>query len=123
MNYLENSPLCLSLGNTPALIILSFLIAHRNFDYSKTEISRNTGLARQTVYRGLEPLERFGMIKENRKIGQTTLYTLDGESEAVEDLIKFNKSIVKLIVNEGKGQKISKGKMEDFIKELGGMDD
>lgn len=113
--YLENSPLCVALGKTPTMVILSFFMAHRDFDYTKTDIAKNTGLSRQTVYRGLAPLERFGLIKKNRKLGATTLYVLNGESEVVQNIVHFNKSIVKLLIEEQKYGQSPVEKVHDQI--------
>lgn len=99
---LNKSPLCESLGETPTLQLLSFLLAHRDFDYSKTELAKNIESARQTIYKALEPLLKFGLVVASRKIGNTTLYKLNQNSDPAKAIEKYNASIVELIIKEQK---------------------
>jgi DNA-binding GntR family transcriptional regulator len=118
MNY-SRSPLCLSLGDTPSLQLISFLLAHRDFDYSKTELAKNLGLSRQTIYKALEPLVNFKLVVESRKIGNTTLYKLNLNSKSVKTIQTFNESIVNLIIKQEKKDYIDeKRNIEDVIDQL-----
>jgi len=112
---LDNSPLCQSLGQNSALQVLSFLLAHKDFDYSKTEIAENVELSRQTMYKALEPLTNFSMVIESRKIGKITMYQLNEDSELVKTIRKFNKLIVHNIRELEKEQPInSTGDINDI---------
>jgi len=116
---LNNSPLCQSLGVTPTLELLSFFIAHRDFDYSKTELANNIELSRQTIYKALEPLVNFKLVVESRKIGNTTLYKLNINSESVKAIQTYNDSIVNLIIKkERKIYKQEKRNVRDVIDQL-----
>ncbi len=116
---LKNSPLCISLGETPTLQVLSFLLAHRDFDYSKTELAKNLEVSRQTIYKALEPLLKFEMVVNSRKIGNTTLYKLNQDSDTVNAIQRYNESIVNIIVNLEMDIKIEKYKnIDDDIKQF-----
>ena len=94
----EKSPLCEVLGTTPNLQIISFFIANQHFDYTKTDIAKNTKLSRQTIYKALSPLLQFDMIQVSRKIGNTTLYRLNEESEGIKNILMLNEEFVKIII-------------------------
>jgi predicted transcriptional regulator len=101
------------------LQLLSFLIAHRDFDYSKTELAKNLELTRQTIYKALEPLMKFNMVVESRKIGNTTLYKLNINSESVKAIQSFNETIVNIIVyNEKKMDIQEEGNINDVMDQL-----
>ncbi len=96
---LKDTPLCEALGVTPSLQLLSFFNAHPYYDYSKTELSKFTNLSRHTIYKGLEPLVKFSMVAESRRIGNTKLYKLNNESDTTRMMKGFNNSIVAIIAD------------------------
>jgi len=113
------APLCEMLGETPTLRLLAFLIAHANFDYSKAELARNLNLSRQTIYKALEPLLKFNIVVESRKIGNTTLYKLSPDSEPVNAFIGLNETIVSFIIdNELNIDVQGVGTIDDVMEQL-----
>jgi DNA-binding transcriptional ArsR family regulator len=112
---LNKSPLCISLGETSTLQLLSFFIAHRDFDYSKTELAKNIEMSRQSIYKALEPLLKYKMVIESRKIGNTTLYKLNNDSEPLKAIKHFNDTIIKMIVDNEIDKDIKK---EEDIKKV-----
>ena len=87
-------------GSTPELKTLQFLIAHSHFDYTKKELAENAKISRQTVYKVLELFLKWGIIKETRRIGNVTLYTLNKKNRLVESFKKFDNKIIEIIVQE-----------------------
>jgi len=87
-------------GSTPELKTLQFLIAHSHFDYTKKELAEHAGISRQTVYKVLELFLKWGIVKETRKIGNVTLYTLNKKNKLVESFKKFDNEIVNIIAQE-----------------------
>jgi len=87
-------------GSTPELKTLQFLIAHSHFDYTKKELAENVGIARQTVYKVLEVFLRWEIVKETRKIGNVTLYTLNKKNRLVESFKKFDSEIINIIAQK-----------------------
>lgn len=115
---LNNSPLCISLGDTPILQVLSFFLAHQDFDYSKTELAKNTDLSRQTIYKALEPLLDFEMVVKSRKIANTTLYKINRDSETIKAIQDFNDAIVNIIVEQENDFEIQNQVSPEELKSL-----
>ena len=87
-------------GSTPELKTLQFLIAHSHFDYTKKELAEHAGISRQTVYKVLELFLEWEIVKETRKIGNVTLYTLNKKNRLVESFKKFDNEIINIIAQE-----------------------
>jgi len=87
-------------GSTPELKVLQFLLAHSHFDYTKKEIAEHAGISRQTVYNVLDIFLTWGIIKETRKIGNVTLYTLHKTNPLVQAFKKFDNEIINIIAKE-----------------------
>ena len=87
-------------GSTPELKTLQFLIAHSHFDYTKKELAEHAGISRQTVYKVLELFLKWEIVKETRKIGNVTLYTLNKKNRLVESFKKFDNEIINIIAQE-----------------------
>src|SRR3989344_9585514 len=73
-------------GNYPIIKVMDFLLENRGFDYSKVEIVENAGIGIATLHLLWEKLEKFGVVKETRKYGNTKLYMLNEENEFVKML-------------------------------------
>jgi len=87
-------------GSTPELKTLQFLIAHSHFDYTKKELAEHAGISRQTVYKVLELFLKWEIVKETRKIGNVTLYTLNKKNRLVGSFKKFDNEIINIIAQE-----------------------
>lgn len=77
-------------GETPEIKILDFLIDHKGYDYSKTEIARNSDIGWATLNRHWSRIEEWELVKETRKIGRATLYKLNEDSPVVKKLLEFD---------------------------------
>ena len=84
-------------GNYPIIKVIDFLLENRGFDYSKSEIAENAGIGIATLHQLWDRLEKFGIVKETRKYGNTRLYMLNEESEFVRMLKMM---ILKLLKGE-----------------------
>lgn len=82
-------------GNTPLIRIVDFLIENSIFDYTKTDIAENAGIARASLYKIWPIIELFGIVKENRKIGNTVLYSLNKGSPIVQQLLALDLKVSK----------------------------
>jgi len=98
MSY-KDSPLCLLLGTSPQVRIAFFFLANPFDDFTKTDIARYLEMSRHSVYKGLAPLLRFGLVKESRKIGNTTLYCTD-TGDLFGALTKVNDEVVQKMIKE-----------------------
>ena len=92
---MEKSLLLHFLGDTPFLRVIDFLIGNSIFDYTKTEIAENAEISRASLYKIWPILQQYTIIKENRKIGNTTLYKLNKENSIVKELIQLDLKISK----------------------------
>lgn len=81
-------------GNSPLIRVLDFLLEEgRAFDYSLTEIAKNSGVAWSTLHEIFPRLERLGFVKETRRIAQAKMYKLNEENPIVQELIELDKKI------------------------------
>jgi len=87
-------------GSTPELKVLQFLLAYSHFDYTKKELAEHAGISRQTVYNVIDLFLTWGIMKETRKIGNVTLYTLDKTNHLVQAFKKFDDKIIDIIASE-----------------------
>lgn len=81
-------------GNSPLIRVLDFLLEEgRTFDYSLTEIAKNSGVAWSTLHEIFPELEKLGLVRETRRIAQAKLYKLNEENPIVQELIELDKRI------------------------------
>ncbi|MCW4017128.1 MAG: hypothetical protein NWF00_00355 [Candidatus Bathyarchaeota archaeon] len=66
--------------------LLDFLTLYRDFDYPKTEISKNSGVSWKTLFRIWPVLEEYKIVVKTRQIGRATLYKLNPDSEIAKTL-------------------------------------
>ena len=66
--------------------LLDFLTLYEDFDYPKTEISKNSGVSWKTLYRIWPLLEKYELVVKTRQIGRATLYKLNTESPIAKTL-------------------------------------
>ena len=80
--------------------LLDFLTLYKDFDYPKTEISKNSGVSWKTLYRLWPILEKYNLVVKTRQIGRTTLYKLNTESPIAHALSKLTLEIAAFGVTE-----------------------
>src|SRR4030065_685943 len=80
--------------------LLDFFTLYRDFDYPKTEISRNSGVSWKTLYRLWPLLEKYELVTKTRQIGRATLYKLNIESPIAKALNRLSLEIATFHVNE-----------------------
>ncbi len=77
-------------GSYSRVRVLDFLLENEGFDYSKTDISRETGVSIDSLYKVWDELEAIGVVAPTRKFGNTTLYKLNAENPLVKKLQEFD---------------------------------
>lgn len=85
--------------SVPARMMDAFL-DNWGLDLTKTDIAEMASVSRDSVYRILPIWERLGIVKETRKIGATTLYTLNKDNEAVKALKTFDWKLTEYIIDK-----------------------
>jgi len=95
-NTETNPPTLRKLFNDSAIAkLLDFLTLYKDFDYSKVEISRNTGVAWKTLYRVWPLLEKYNLVIRTRHIGRATLFKLNTENPIAKALWELAFQIAK----------------------------
>ena len=77
-------------GETPVVKILDFLIDHKGYEYSKTEIADNSDIEWASFNGHWILLEEWELVKESRRIGNETRFTLNEENTIVRKLLEFD---------------------------------
>lgn len=73
-------------GDSPRMRVLQYLIEGRDFDYTLTDLL-NAGVSWGTLNQLVPRLVELGMVVKTRKIGRATLYKINGDNEATQQLI------------------------------------
>ena len=81
-------------GDSPTTKVLDFFIENDLYDYSKTDIFRETGIARTTLQDVIRNLLKRKIIIKTRAVGRAGLYKLNRGYPIVEEIVKFAVSIV-----------------------------
>lgn len=76
--------------------VLDFLLLNPDFDYSIPELNKSTQIPIRTLQRVLPHLVEQDLIKERRKIGNTTMYVLKVSSPLVQALQQYVNSAIDL---------------------------
>jgi DNA-binding IclR family transcriptional regulator len=92
----DEGPLQRLLGDTAAARVLDFLTVFRAYDYSLTDIARNSGVGRMTLFRVWPNLERYGVVVQTRTVGKAKMYRLNPESKIAENLAKLGLQVAKV---------------------------
>ena len=74
------------LGYSPKLRILDIFMDNPFFDFSKSELVKELGMSKQTLYKNFKDLEELGIIKVSRNIGRVTLCRINREHPLVKKL-------------------------------------
>ena len=85
----ENSIFVELLGNYPFIRILNHLLIFREFDYSLTDIARNSGVAWSTLNLLWPRLEKSGVVLNTRNVGKAKMYRLNEKNAYAKKLREF----------------------------------
>jgi len=88
--FAEGTPLVELFGKPARTKLVSVFVDERERDLSVSEIARQAGVARSTVYDHLDRLVELGIVVETRDTGPSTRYQLNGESDIAETLYRLD---------------------------------
>lgn len=74
-------------GDSPYVRTLDFFLTFPSFDYSKTQVARETGVSRITMDFIWGQLLKEGFIKKTRDIGRAELFKLNMQNPRVKTLL------------------------------------
>lgn len=82
------------LGNYPLIRILNHLLIFREFDYSLTDIAKESQVAWSTLNLLWPRLEKTGIVTHTRNVGKAKMYKLNIRNAMTKKLIAFADSLV-----------------------------
>ncbi|MFH0870061.1 MAG: hypothetical protein V1866_03315 [archaeon] len=82
-------------GSSPELRALDFLLIHRNYDYSLTEIARNAGVGWTTINLFWKTWTKKGFVVKTRRIGRAQLYELNKKNLFVKEIMALHDKVLK----------------------------
>ena len=85
----KNSIFVETFGEVPMIKILDFFLTFDSFDYSKSQVSEETGVSRITLDKIWEELISKKIIIKTRNIGRAEMYKLDKENSKVKVLLEL----------------------------------
>jgi hypothetical protein len=86
---IESGPLERLFNGTAPAKILDFLTVFRDYDYSKMDIAKNSGVSFRHALREIEKLENLNLIKQTRTVGHAQMYRLNTGNPTAQLLAKL----------------------------------
>ncbi len=77
-------------GDSPMVRVVDFFLMYHLFDYSKSQVARETGVSRVTIEKIWSALVKNGMIVRTRVMGRAEMYRLNVGDPRVEALMRFD---------------------------------
>ncbi len=84
-----------TLGDSPQVKVLDFLIGFFAFDYSLIELSKNTKVSYSTLKYLLPKMLKRKLVIITKKVGKANLYKINVENRAVKHLMAFDWQMIK----------------------------
>ncbi len=81
-------------GDSPTIRVLDFLLTERELDFSISDMARNAGIGRATLYRIWEQLIKNEIILPTRIIGKSKLYKLNIKNPKIKKLIEIDDMLI-----------------------------
>ncbi len=79
-----------TLGRSPKILVLDFLLDNDQLDYCKADIAEQAGLSRATLDRYWDELVKSRIILKSRQIGRAQLYVLNKKLPLVQKLLELD---------------------------------
>jgi len=77
------------MGDSPTIRVLDYLLTERDLDFSITDMAKNAGIGRTTLYRIWNDLIKNKIIVPTRVIGKAKLYKLNKNNPKIKKLIEI----------------------------------
>ena len=82
------------MGDSPTIKVLDYLLTERELDFSITDMARNAGIGRSTLYRIWDDLVKNKIIMPTRTVGKAKLYKLNTDNKVIRKLIEIDDSLI-----------------------------
>ncbi|MBI2579241.1 MAG: hypothetical protein HYW26_06015 [Candidatus Aenigmarchaeota archaeon] len=96
----KNSVFVETFGETPAVKVLDFFLTFDSFDYSKSQVSEETGVSRITLDKIWKELVSQKTIVKTRTIGRADMYRLNNENPKVKVLQELSFKLASAFAEE-----------------------
>ena len=96
--FAEGTPLVELFGKPGRTKLISVFVDERENDLNVSELARQAGIARSTVYDHLDDLVELGIVEETRETGPSTRYQLDNDDEIAELLYQLDGLVLKRLL-------------------------
>ena len=97
--------------------ILDFLVIFRDYDYSISDISKNSGVGFKTTLNEIHRLEDQGVVQNTRNVGKATMYKLNPVSNQVKTINKLAMDIATRRMEESIAQRLEGVNEFDELKQ------
>jgi len=97
---MEKSSFVLVFGDSPFVKILDFFLCFDEFDYSISQISKETETKWEVVEKIIGILLKKRIIRRTRKVGKAWLYMLNKESDLTKLLSEIDMKISKFFIKK-----------------------
>ena len=82
------------MGDSPTIRVMDYLLTERDLDFSITDMAKNSGIGRTTLYRIWDSLIKNEIIIPTRTIGKAKLYKLNKENDKIKCLIEIDDKLI-----------------------------
>ena len=82
------------MGDSPTIRVLDYLLTERDLDFSITDMAKNAGIGRTTLYRIWNDLIKNKIIVPTRVIGKAKLYKLNKENFKIKKLMEIDDRLI-----------------------------
>lgn len=110
--FADGTPLVELFGGGARTRIISVFVDERSRDLSISEIARQAGIARSTVYDHLDALESIGVIEHTRKTGPSERYQL-ADNELGEQLYQLDGVTLRKLLQRDNRRELTQNGGED----------
>ncbi|MBI2105245.1 hypothetical protein HYT56_00235 [Candidatus Woesearchaeota archaeon] len=90
----------LMFGDSPIVKVMDFFLDNKEFDYSLTDIARNSDIGWSTLHLFWNNLVKMEIVVKTRRIGRAELYKLNLNNPLVKKLIDIDKIISKKFIDD-----------------------
>ena len=100
MKKSEKSSFRIVFGDSPIVKVIDFFLDNAEFDYSLTDIAKNSDIGWSTLHQFWNDIVRLGIVIKTRRIGRAELYKLNSNSQIVKKLIELDNDVSKMLIKQ-----------------------
>lgn len=87
-------------GSAPKIRVLDFFLTFGEFDYSKSQVAKETGVSRVTIEPIWQELEEESIIIKTRQIGRASLCKFNKQNPVAVALLEFSLKLASVHAEE-----------------------